>query len=240
MGLVSRGTGSTGGTSVVETTIGGPTMQQTNRLRLAPRRRSAEHSEAAIALTAQERTALIELGLRPTYSLVPCDAHAGDVELMLANAALWMQAAEITRAGAGRGAAGAPGAGRRAARRRRCPTRCGTWSGRRATATRGEPVTGRQGFPELGAEATEALYAEYIDRERRRCQALRSLAAKLHLIVEFTARDPGLRRQDSTRVASNRNWRRAGRSATRLQWRLLWLVTKTGSPVGGSSPAPCC
>ncbi len=43
-----------------------------------------------------------------------------------------------------------------------------------------------QGFPELGAEETAALYEEYIERERQQFRALRSVAAKLHLSAVFS------------------------------------------------------
>ena len=68
-----------------------------------PRRRSlslvltpSAGVEQAIRLTDDERDAVRELGLRPTYGLRY--APELDVDAMLANATAWMQAAEITSA----------------------------------------------------------------------------------------------------------------------------------------------
>ncbi len=132
-----------------------------------------------IALTGVERDAVFELGVRPTYSLDSGVAFEGDVELMLANAALWTQAATITRAG-----------------------RTGVITGEvrrqildlldaaipEALADLGRATRSRElwragsrvhGFPGLGAAETESRYTEEIDRDRRVFHGLRSLSAKL-------------------------------------------------------------
>ena len=137
-----------------------------------------EHDHS-IALTGVERDAVFELGVRPTFSLDCGVAFEGDVELMLANAALWTQAAKITNAG-----------------------RTGIITGEVRTqilalldeaipeALAGLEKTTRSrdlwragscahGFPGLDDEETEAHYAEEIDRDRRIFHGLRSLSAKL-------------------------------------------------------------
>ena len=72
-------------------------MPRQNPLSLV-RRRPAQR-ERVIVLTEHESVAVIELGLRPTYALDCRQDVEGDVDLMLANAAAWMRAAEITSAG---------------------------------------------------------------------------------------------------------------------------------------------
>ena len=132
-----------------------------------------------IALTGVERDAVFELGVRPTYALDCGVAFEGDVELMLANAALWTQAAKITDAG--RTGVITPEvraqiislldaaipealADLEQTTRRRDLWRAGA---------------GEHGFHGLGPDETEARYAEELERDRRLYHGLRSLSAKI-------------------------------------------------------------
>jgi hypothetical protein len=134
-----------------------------------------------IALTGVERDAVFELGIRPTYALGCSVAVEGDVELMLANAALWTQAARITNAGRTGVIAGAVRdqiallldeaiaealEDLEATRRARDLWRAGD---------------ALSGLPGLDADETEARYAAELDRGRRIFHGLNSLAAKLSL-----------------------------------------------------------
>jgi hypothetical protein len=159
-------------------------MQWTNSIRPTPPLR-AEHDEA-ITLTSGECAALIELGLRPTYSLVTCEAQVSDVALMFANSALWMQAAEITIAGA-RGVVPPELREQVGALIEEALTDALRDLERLLTSRDAwRAGDGTQGFPELGADEIAALYEEYIEREREQLRALKSVAAKLHLSSGFS------------------------------------------------------
>jgi len=133
----------------------------------------------SVTLTGVERDAVFELGIRPTFALDCGVAFEGDVELMLANAALWKQAATITSAG-----------------------RTGVISSEvrdqiiglldeaipEALADLDETTRNREmwragasehGFPGLDADETEVRFAEEIDRDRRVFRGLESLSVKL-------------------------------------------------------------
>jgi hypothetical protein len=143
--------------------------------------------ERAIALTAQESAVVIELGLRPTYSIVPSANPEGDATLMIDNAARWMQAGEITSAG----------------RSRRLPRVL--W---REVATLLEEALAEavrdlgdlilehelwldgavdHGFAGLDDDATDRRYEDYIGRERRHLSALWALSFKLGERLEIEA-----------------------------------------------------
>ncbi len=135
--------------------------------------------QESIVLTDQEREAVIELGLRPTYALESSHQRENDVQMMLSNASAWMRAAEITSAG----------------RAGRIPHELrGEIAGlldeaipeaqqdlesttRNFQHWRAGDV--RHGFPQLAAPQTEALYREYIAHDRHMLHALSSVAAKL-------------------------------------------------------------
>ena len=140
--------------------------------------RTAAH-EDPIVLTDDERTALIDLGLRPTYGL----HYAPDLDVasMLENATSWMQAAEITSAA---------NAGLISATLRAEVTALLDEAIPEASldleSTIGDRDNWRagdagRGFAESGPEETEALYADLIERDRRNLRALRSISAKVGL-----------------------------------------------------------
>ena len=133
--------------------------------------------EQAILLTDDERDAVRELGLRPTYGLRY--APELDVGAMLANATAWMQAAEITSAA---NAGWIPPT-------LRCeiadllneaaPESMLDLESTIRSRNRWRAGDAGQGFPQLGREETEELYAELIENERHHADALRSISAKL-------------------------------------------------------------
>jgi hypothetical protein len=133
----------------------------------------------SIALTEVERDAVVELGVRPTFSLDCGAAFEGDVELMLANAALWTQAAGITSAGRTGLITDELRAQINALLDEAIPEALADLE----QATRHRELwragSSEHGFPQLGEEATEARYAEEIERDRRVLHGLQSLAAKL-------------------------------------------------------------
>ena len=137
-----------------------------------------EHDHS-IELTAVERDAVVELGVRPTYSLDCGVDFEGDVELMLANAELWIEAAKVTSAGR----TGVITAEVRAQILALLDEAIPEALADLEQATRSRELwragSAAHGFPGLGAEGTEARYAEEIDRDRRTVQGLRSLSAKL-------------------------------------------------------------
>jgi hypothetical protein len=133
--------------------------------------------ERAIKLTADERTAVVELGLRPTYELqYPPDLN---VETMLGNALSWMQAAEITSAGN----AGIIPPTLRAEIAALLDTAIpeATLDLERTTSDRDKWRAGdpSRGFVDLGGQETESLYTDMIERDRRILQALKSVSAKV-------------------------------------------------------------
>ena len=131
----------------------------------------------AIPLTDDERDAVRELGLRPTYGLRY--APELDVESMLANATAWMQAAEITSAA---NAGWIPPSLRREIGElvdEAAPESVLDLETTIHSRDRWRAGDAGQGFPELGPWEIEALYAELIDNEQHNADALRSISAKL-------------------------------------------------------------
>jgi hypothetical protein len=140
---------------------------------------SAGVDHAGLPLTDDERAAVVELALRPTYGLHY--APQLDVDAMLANAGAWMQAAEITSAG---NAGWIPRALRREITQllvEAAPESLLDLESTIRSRDRWRAGDADQGFPEVGPEETEAVYAELIDNEQRHADALRSIAAKLEL-----------------------------------------------------------
>jgi len=133
--------------------------------------------EEKIRLTDDERDAVRELGLRPTYGLRY--APQLDVEAMLANATAWMQAAEITSAA---NAGWIPPTLQREIAgllNEAAPESMLDLESTIHSRDRWRAGDAGQGFPGLGPGETEALYAELIENEQHNADALRSIAAKL-------------------------------------------------------------
>jgi len=143
----------------------------------------APEVEQAVHLTDDECDAVRELGLRPTYSLT--SAPEIGVEAMLANATAWMQAAEVTSAA---NAGWIPPTLRREIAgllSEAVPEAVLDLESVIQRRNRWRSGDAGQGFPQLGREDTEALYAELIENEQHNTDALMSISEKLDL--------PGLR-----------------------------------------------
>jgi hypothetical protein len=141
----------------------------------------------AITLTSVERAAVLELGLRPTYSVDGSAAHRCDVETMLTNAALWKQAARIISA----------------ARTGVIPPELHplfvtllaeaipetTGDLERMTRERDRWRAGDldYSFPGFDDEAAEAMYEEGLERDRRVLGGLMSLNARLAEVETWAA-----------------------------------------------------
>jgi hypothetical protein len=131
----------------------------------------------AILLTDGECDAVRELGLRPTFGLRY--APELDVDAMLANATAWMKAAEITSAA---NAGVIPPALRREISEllnEAAPESMLDLESTIHSRDRWRAGDAGQGFPQLGFEETEALYAELIESEQHNADALRSISEKL-------------------------------------------------------------
>jgi len=133
----------------------------------------------AITLTEAERAAVIELGLRPTYSIDPGTDRLEDPEATLRNAELMIRAAKITAAGAaGRIPPELHAEVRELLREAIHETRHELWRERRGLDRwrAGDQACALAGVPE---EDHERCYAEQIDRCARLLEAMTSLALKL-------------------------------------------------------------
>lgn len=135
--------------------------------------------DRAIKLSDAERSAVMELGLRPTYAIVPCDNPEGNVALMLENAVLWLRAADITGAGVSGRLPDTLWSEVAALLDEAIPEAIrDLWNTIHARDGWFDGVAGH-GFPGLGRDDTEARYGEYIDGARELLSALQSLDAKL-------------------------------------------------------------
>ena len=137
-------------------------------------------------LTDDERDAVRELGLRPTFGLHY--APQLEVDMMLANATAWMQAAEITSAA---NAGWIPPALEREIKVLLVEAMPESALDLESTITsrdRWRAGDEGQGFPELGPRDTERVYDELIGNEQRHLDALRSISARLGLSARTSAR----------------------------------------------------
>ena len=134
-----------------------------------------------VALTDAESAAVIELGLRPTYSIVPCANNERNADLMVTNAILRTQAADITGAGrAGRLPHELRGQAT-ALLDEAIPEELGDLERTTHNRDRWRAGDTGPGFPDLGDAATEVLYAQRIAAHGRQLRALRRVAAKIDL-----------------------------------------------------------
>ena len=145
----------------------------------------SSQDDGAVGLTGPECDALRELALRPTYGL----HHAPDigVDAMLSNATAWLQTAEITSAAnAGRIP---PGLRREIVEllNEAIPESVLDLESSAESRDRWRAGDAGQGFPDLGAGETEAVYSELIGGEQRHAEALRSISAKLELTWDAPA-----------------------------------------------------